>query len=315
MVDAPTLLPEGRPDDKSRLGYAMVATAAILFAVNGSVAKVALGSGLSSLELAQIRNTCAAILFLAFLLVVAPSRLRVGRRELVFLIAFGLVGIALVQWLYFVAIENLPVGVALLIEFTAPLFVALFARFVYKEHTRRRIWVAVTMCITGLALVVELWAGIAFSTVGVTAAFGGAFALTAYLLMAERERRHRDAASLSFYGFLFAALLWAIIQPLWDFPWDVLGEDVSLQGNLSEYSTPVWVLVSFIVVIGTMVTFSLLAGSLRHISATRASIVATLEPVFATVVAWAWLGETFGATQLIGGAVVIAGILVAQSAR
>ena len=82
MVDAPTLLPEGRPDDKTRLGYAMVATAATLFAVNGSVSKVVLGSGLSSLELAQIRNTCAAILFLAFLLVVAPSRLRVGRREL-----------------------------------------------------------------------------------------------------------------------------------------------------------------------------------------------------------------------------------------
>ena len=78
MVDAPTLLPEGRPDDKTRLGYVMVATAATLFAVNGSVSKVVLGSGLSSLELAQIRNTCAAILFLAFLLAVAPSRLRVG---------------------------------------------------------------------------------------------------------------------------------------------------------------------------------------------------------------------------------------------
>ncbi len=76
MVDAPTLLPEGRPDDKTRLGYVMVATAATLFAVNGSVSKVVLGSGLSSLELAQIRNTCAAILFLAFLLVVAPSRLQ-----------------------------------------------------------------------------------------------------------------------------------------------------------------------------------------------------------------------------------------------
>ena len=315
MVDAPTVLPEGRTDDKTRLGYVMVATAATLFAVNGSVSKVVLGSGLSSLELAQIRNTSAAILFLLFLLAVAPSRLRVGRRELAFLVAFGLVGIALVQWLYFVAIEHLPVGVALLIEFTAPLFVALFARFVYREHIRRRIWVAVTMCITGLALVVELWAGVAFSTVGVTAAFGGAFALTAYLLMAERERRRRDAASLSFYGFLFAALLWAVINPLWTFPWDVLGEDVSLQGNLSEYSAPVWALVGFVVIIGTMVTFSLLVGSLRHISATRASIVSTLEPVVATVVAWAWLGETFGVTQLVGGAVVIAGILVAESAR
>jgi drug/metabolite transporter (DMT)-like permease len=315
MVDAPTVLPEGRTDDKTRLGYVMVATAATLFAVNGSVSKVVLGSGLSSLELAQIRNTSAAILFLLFLLAFAPARLRVGRRELAFLVAFGLVGIALVQWLYFVAIEHLPVGIALLIEFTAPLFVALFARFVYREHIRRRIWVAVAMCIIGLALVVELWAGVAFSTVGVTAAFGGAFALTAYLLMAERERRHRDAASLSFYGFLFAALLWAVINPLWTFPWDVLDEDVSLQGNLSEYSAPVWALVGFVVVIGTMVTFSLLVASLRHISATRASIVSTLEPVVATVVAWAWLGETFGVTQLVGGAVVIAGILVAESAR
>ena len=64
-----------------------------------------------------------------------------------------------------------------------------------------------------------------------------------------------------------------------------------------------------------MVTFSLLVGALRHISATKASIVSSLEPVVATVIAWAWLGETFGPTQLVGGAVVIAGILVAQSAR
>lgn len=315
MVDAPTLLPEGRPDDRTRLGYAMVAAAATLFAFNGSVSKVVLDSGLSSLELAQIRATCAALGLLGFLLAFARPALRVDRRELLFLAAFGIVGVALVQWLYFVAIHNLPVGVALLIEFTAPLFVALFARFVYKEHIRRRIWVAVGLCITGLALVVELWQGVAFSTVGVTAAFGGALALTAYLLMAERERRHRDAASLSFYGFLVAALLWALIQPLWDFPWDVLGDSVSLQGNLADRTAPVWLLVAFVIVVGTMITFSLLTGALRHISATRASIVATLEPVVATGVAWAWLDETFGPTQLIGGAVVIIGIFVAQSAR
>jgi drug/metabolite transporter (DMT)-like permease len=315
MVDAPTLLPEELQDDRSSVGYAMVATAATLFAVNGSVAKVVLSSGLSSLELAQIRNTFAAILFLGVLLVVAPSRLRVGRRELLFLIAFGLVGVALVQWLYFVSIEHLPVGVALLIQFTAPLFVALFARTVYKEHIRGRIWLAVALCIVGLGLVVEIRAGVAFSTVGMAAAFAGALSLTAYLLMAERERRHRDAASLSFYGFLVAALLWAVVQPLWKFPWSTLGKSVSLQGNLADRSAPVWLLVAFIVVIGTFVSFSLLTGALRHISATRASIVASLEPVVATVIAWAWLGETFGPTQLVGGAIVIAAILVAQSAR
>jgi drug/metabolite transporter (DMT)-like permease len=315
MVEAPTLLPEGRTDDRTRLGYAMVATSATLFAINGSVMKVTLGSGLTPVELAQIRHTCAAVLFLAFLVVLAPARLRVGRRELLFLAAFGVLCIAFQQWLYLVAIENVPIGVALLIIFTAPLFVALFARFVYREQIRRRVWLALVLCITGLALVVEIWAGVAFSTVGVTAAFGSALILTAYYVMAEHERKRRDAVSLTFYGFLFAALLWAVIHPLWSFPWDVLDDRVSLQGNLSEYSAPVWVLVAFIVVFGTMVTFSLLTGSLRHLSATRASIVASLEPVVATVVAWAWLGETFGVTQLVGGAIVIVGILVAQSAR
>jgi len=315
MVDAPTLLPEVRTDERTRLGYAMVATAAALFAVNGSVSKVVLDSGLSSVDLAQIRASCAALGLLAFLLALARPNLRITGRELLFLLAFGVVGVALVQWLYFVAIHNLPVGIALLIEFTAPLFVALFARFVYRELIRRRIWVAVALCMTGLALVVEVWAGVAFSTVGVTAALGGAFGLTAYLLMAEHERRDRDAVSLSFYGFLFAALFWAVVQPLWNFPWSVLDDTVSLQGNLSEYTAPVWLLVGFIVVVGTMITFSLLTGALRHVSATRASIVATLEPVLATVVAWLWLGETFGTAQLVGGAVVLAGIFLAQTAR
>ena len=102
---------------------------------------------------------------------------------------------------------------------------------------------------------------------------------------------------------------------LWVYPWDVLDDSVSLQGNLSEHSAPVWALVAFIVVVGTMITFSLLTGALRHIPATRASIVATLEPVIATGVAWVWLGQTFGAAQLVGGAIVLVGIFLAQSAR
>ena len=315
MVDAPTLLPEERQDDRSRLGYAMVAIAATLFAVNGSVMKVVLDSTLTPLQLTQIRQTCAAFLFLILLAAFAPRRLRVGRRELLLLVVFGLVGVALQQWLYLVAIKHVPIGVALLIVFTAPLFVALFARFVDREQIGRRVWLAVFLCIAGLALVVEIWTGLAFDAIGVTAAFGSALVLSGYLLVAERERRHRDAASLLFYGFLFAAIFWAVVQPLWDFPWSTLDDSVSLQGNLAAYSAPIWLLVGFIVVIGTFVTFLLLTGSLRHISATRASIVASLEPVVATVIAWVWLGESFGTTQLVGGAIVIAGILAAQSAR
>lgn len=316
MVDAPFLpAEEGRLDERARLGYAMVVVAATLFAVNGTVSKVVLGSGLSSLELTQIRSSGAAAGFLAFLLLFARATLRVGRRELLFLLVFGITGVGFVQWLYFIAIDHLPVGIALLIQFLGPLVVALFARLVYREHIRRRVWAALVLCITGLGVVVELWSGLAFSGIGITAALGAAFALAAYILMAERERKHRDPASLSFYGFLFAALFWAVLNPLWQFPWGVLDDTVSLRGNLAEHTAPVWVLVAFVVLVGTMITFTLLTGALRHITATRASIVATLEPVIATVVAWLWLGESFGPAQLAGGAVVLAGILLAQTAR
>ncbi|MBA3375890.1 MAG: EamA family transporter [Actinobacteria bacterium] len=317
MVDAPILPPEsGRPDDRRGRGYLMVAVAAALFAVNGIVSKVVLlGSDLSSLELTQIRSTGAAAGLLVFLLAFARARLRVARRELLFLVLFGVTGVAFVQWLYFVAIEQIPVGIALLLQFLAPLLVALFARFVYREHIRQRIWVALILCISGVGVIVEIWSGVAFDTIGITAAFAASFALAAYILMAERERRHRDPVSLSFYGFLFAALFWAAVQPVWQFPWDALQGSTSLRGNLSEHTAPIWLLLAFVVVVGTMITFSLLTGALRHISATRASIVATFEPVLATAIAWLWLGETFGTAQLLGGAVVLTGILLAQTAR
>jgi drug/metabolite transporter (DMT)-like permease len=64
-----------------------------------------------------------------------------------------------------------------------------------------------------------------------------------------------------------------------------------------------------------MATFGLVVSALRHVSATRVGIVAMLEPVAAAAVAWAWLGESLGTTQLVGGAIVLAGIVLAQTAR
>ena len=90
---------------------------------------------------------------------------------------------------------------------------------------------------------------------------------------------------------------------------------VPLQGQLASWHLPVWALVLWVVVLGSIVPFSLIVGALRHISATRAGVTAMLEPVVATVIAWAWLRESLTAAQLAGAAVVLAGILLAQTAR
>jgi drug/metabolite transporter (DMT)-like permease len=295
----------------------MVLAAAALFAVNGTVSKVVLGSGISSIELTQVRSTGACLGFLAAVLLIRPASLRVTRRELAFLALFGVTGVAFVQWFYFLAIHRLPVGIALLIQYLAPLLVALFARYVLHEPVRRRIWLALGLALTGLALVVQVWEGLTLSGAGVAAALGAALAYATYILMAEHEtaRRGRDPWSLSFYGFLFAAIFWAAVHPVWQFPFERLDDSVSLLGNLAEREAPVWLLMLFVVIAGTMVTFALITSALRHVSATRVGIAAMFEPVAASVIAWAWLGETFGTAQLLGGAFVLTAILLAQTAR
>jgi drug/metabolite transporter (DMT)-like permease len=304
------------PDRKRVTGYTMVWAAALLFAVNGSVSKVILESGITSVELTQVRSLGAFAGFAVALLLTRPRSLRVGRRELAFLVLFGVAGLALVQWLYFVSIHRLPVGIALLIEYLAPLLVALVARFVFHERVRRRIWIALALALAGLSLIVDLWSeGGVLDGLGIAAALAAAVAYAAYILLAERGVRRRDPISLTCYGFLFAGLFWLAVHPVWRFPFGRVDDSVSLLGNLETTELPVWVLLLFLVAVGTMATFALVVSALRHISATSVGIVAMLEPVAAAVVAWVWLGEALGAAQLAGGGIVLAGIAIAQTAR
>jgi drug/metabolite transporter (DMT)-like permease len=297
------------------LGYLMVTAAALLFALNGTVSKVVLSSGISSLELTQVRATGAFAGFALGLAILRPGTLRVRARELPRLVVFGIAGVAFVQWLYFVAIDRLPIGIALLLQYLAPILIALWARTVMHEPVRRRIWFALVLALVGLALVVEVWRGISLDGLGVAAALAAAVAYAVYVLMAQSAVGERDPASLLCYGFLVAALFWALVQPVWRFPARSVDESVSLLGHLSQLSLPVWSLMLFVVVVGTMITFMLVTAALRHVSATRVGIIAMLEPVAASVVAYLWLGQSFGSTQLVGGAVVLAAILLAQSAR
>jgi drug/metabolite transporter (DMT)-like permease len=296
------------------LGYAMVAVAATLFAVNGSVSKVILGSGIGSGQLTEVR--CAGALIGLALIAVAtrPRSLRVRVADLPLLIALG-IGLAVVQWAYFFAIHRLDIGIALLIQFVAPILVALWARFVFHEPVRRRIWAALILSLAGLTFIVEIWHGGRLSGPGVAACGLAAISLAAYFLIAERGVRRRDPISLSAWAFLVATIFWSLLAPWWSFPGRRVDDHVSLLGNLASTHVPLWLLMLWMVVLGAIVPFGLIVSALRHISATRAGITAMLEPVVAITVAWAWLGESLKPVQLSGAALTLLGIGLAQTAR
>ena len=294
----------------------MAFTAATLWAVNGVISKVIIESGgIATQRLTEVRTTGAFLLLAAALGVARPASLRLRRGELAMLLIFGVLGLAFVQWFYFEAISRLDIGVALLIQYIAPVLVALWARFAYHEAVRRRIWAALALSILGITLLVELWNGLTLDGLGVAAALGSAATFAVYILSAERAVARRDPVSLVCYGFLLASVFWAVLQPWTSFPVELVDESVSLLGRLDDLSLPVWLLMGWMVVLGTMVPFALLAASLRHIPASRAAITAMFEPVAATVFAYAWLGESLTAFQLIGALVVLAAIVLAQTAR
>ena len=297
------------------LGYTMVAAAASLFAVNGTVSKVILDAGIDSQQLTEVRCAGALVGLTLIALAIRPASLRIARRDLPLVIALGVGGLALVQWSYFYAIHRVAIGIALVIQFVGPLLVALWARFVYGEHIRRRIWVALVLALAGLVLIVELWEADRPDAAGLAAAGLAALTYASYILLAERGVRRRDPVSLSAWGFLFATLFWSALAPWWNFPGGRVDDDVSLLGNLASSHLPIWALMLWMVVLGTIVPFGLLVAALRHVTATRAGVMAMLEPVLAIVVAWLWLGESLDLTQLSGAAVTLAGICLAQTSR
>ncbi|HZC29614.1 MAG TPA: EamA family transporter [Gaiellaceae bacterium] len=311
------ILPAGARQRGRRplLGYGMIFLASTLFAINGTVSKVIQDAGLSSARLTEVRSTGAFAGLALVLALTNRQALRLRAREIPLLVLFGVCGLAFVQWFYFVAIHRLAIGIALLIQYLAPLLVALWARFVGHEEVRRRIWLALALALAGLALVVEIWSGIALDTRGVAASLAGALSYALYILVAEHAVATRDPISLSCYGFFFASLFWAVFQPWWTFPDGVVGRTTSLHGHLASLHLPVWALVAWLIVLGAIVPFALVVAALRHVSATRAGIAAMLEPPAATLVAFLWLGESLGLFQLLGGGLVLAAIGLAQTSR
>ena len=296
------------------LGYTLTVSAAGLFALNGTVSTLALQAGIPAPWLTALRCGGAAVVLLAVLGVVAPARLRVSWREVPFLAAFGVVGIALTQCLYYVAIGRLPVGIALVFEMTAPVFIALWVWLVRGERVRRRLWGALGLSLSGLTLVAEVWTGGGgLDAVGVAAALAAALCLATYYLMGERGTATRDPVALTCWSFVAAGLFWAVAAPFWPFDAAVLRTSVPV--SVGSLELPLWTLVGWIVVLGAVLPFWLSLTALRHLPPTTAGLVATVEPVLASVVAWLWVEQVLSGGQVLGGIVVLVGIGLAQTAR
>jgi len=288
---------------------------ALAFSVNGVVSTVVLDE-LSAFRLAQIRAIAAVILLLIFTLIFKRDLLRLSRKDIPLAIAYGVVGFALVNVGYFIGIERgLPLGLVLVIEFTAPIWVVLWIKYVRGVQVASDMWVAIGLSLAGLVLLTKIWDGFKFDLLGLAAALGSAFALAGYFIMGDKFGRNRHPMGSTVIGLGVASVFWILVLPVWNFPTEIFTKQLDLQGYLAGNQYPGWLLLLWVIVMGTIIPYLFVISGLRLLSASKSSVLGMIEPVMAGAFAWIWLSQRWDFIQLIGAVVVLVGIYIADRSK
>ena len=288
---------------------------AIFFSLNGVIVTLVLDH-MTTFRLAQIR--ALGTFFLLFIITFIQDRksLKAQRSEIPALIVYGVIGYAMVQLGYFIGISRgVPLSLVLIIEFTAPIWIVLWIKLVRKGQVAKNMWSAIALSLIGLALVAKVWTGFTFDLIGIIGAVGAAIALASYFIMSESQSAKRSAQAMVVWGLGVAGLFWSIFLPVWNFPVEIFTTQINLQGRFSDYSAPGWLLLTYVIIFGTIVPYLFVVGGVRRLSASTSSVIGMLEPLIGGVFAWIWLSQSWSAIQLFGGAIVLVGIYIADRAK
>ena len=300
---------------KNHRGELYLFFGALTFSVNGIFSTVVL-EHMSAFRLAQIRAISAFTLLFIFAFIFKREILRITRREIPLAIAYGVIGFALVNVGYFLGIERgLPLGLVLVLEFTAPIWIAIWIKYVRKGFVAKDMWLAIALSLAGLLLVTKIWDGFKFDLLGLAGALGSAFALTGYFLIGEKFGGNRHPMGSTIIGLAVAGTFWAIVLPIWNFPTEVFSMKMDIHGYLAGHLIPGWSLLLWVIVMGTIVPYLFVISGLRILSASKSSVIGMLEPVLAGIFAWIWLNQSWDLIQLLGAAIVLIGIYLADRSK
>jgi drug/metabolite transporter (DMT)-like permease len=288
---------------------------ALLFSFNGVIITLVLDH-LTAFRLAQVRAIGSFVLLFIVIFMKSRKSLSATKGEIPTLLLYGVFGFAMVQLGYLISIgRNIPLGLVLIIEFTAPIWIVLWIKFVYKRDVARNMWVGIAASLIGLALVARVWEGLTFDLIGILGAVGSSITLAFYFIMGERQGAKRSPEAITVWGMGGAALFWLTVLPVWNFPFSIFTESINLQGALDAYQLPGWALLAWVIIPGTMIPYLLVLNGLHLLDASKASVIGMLEPVFGGVFAWIWLSQSWLPIQLVGAIAVLIGIYIADKTK
>jgi drug/metabolite transporter (DMT)-like permease len=290
-------------EDRRWRGYAMVVGACLCWGTMAVLAKLLFRDrGVAPLTLVAARFYLATLTLVVVLAVALPRRLRIGWSDWWAAAAVGVGGLVTNNFLYFLTIHLTSVATALLLQYQAPILVALYAILIQRQRLSRRLLLALGLGILGCGLVVGVYdpAVLRPNLLGIATGLGTACAFAYYILASRAALRRMDSWTLLAYAYLAGSLIWAAILPPWALPARVPDPSV-------------WWAFIAVATLGTVIPFGLFIRALTVLPATQASIAGLLEPVVASTAAYLILGEALLPLQVLGGILVLVSVILTQT--
>ncbi len=288
-------------------GYVYIATATLLWGIAASLGRAAftgrlLGGSLQNIDpliLSQCRTTFSFLILLPMLLIQRGGRgLRLPAVDLGRTFILGLLGVVVSNYFYYLAIQRTNVATAIVVQYTAPVWVLLYMLLAGKQKAAARRIIAVGFAVLGIAIFVGLGPDkFRVDLFGVVAATLAAFSFAFYNVAGHNLLARYDHWLILFYTTLSAALFWLLINP----PWKV-----------AHYTGYQWLFLLVFSVVSMLAPFSFYFAGLKYLEPTKAIVVSCLEPVFSIVIAAITLGELMRPGQILGIVLVLGAIVVVQ---
>ena len=293
-------------------GYLYIAGATFLWGVAATLGRAAFtgqllprGQSLRSIDpliLSQTRATFSFVVLLFVLVLLRGwERLRLPVPDFGRMSVLGILGVAASNYFYYLAIQRTNVATAIILQYTAPVWVLIYsvARGLHKPTLQRV--AAVGLAVTGIALVIGVFGsgGFRLDSIGVLAALAAAFSFAFYNVGGHSILARYDRWTVLLFVLLSASLFWIVVNP----PWKVVA---------AHYSPDQWLFLLVFSLVSVLAPFSLYFAGLQHLEPTRAIVVSCLEPVFSIVIAALALGELMRPLQTVGIVLVLIAIVVVQ---
>ena len=298
-----------------RLGLLFAMGSAFTFGLSGPLAKSLMVAGWSPTAAVAARLAGGALVLAAVATIVRPDWIREARAHARTVVLYGLIPVAGAQLCYYNAVSHLSVGIALLLEYTAPVLVIGWVWATTKRRPRPLTLAGVALAVIGVTLVLDVFSaspgGTRVDAVGVAWGLGAAICAVCYFMMSDTvtaDGSGLHAVTLAAGGLVVAAIAIAALGLSGLMPLHFTANDAVIGGTSVSWLVPVLLLG----VISTAIAYTLGISGVARLRPSFASLVGLGEVLFAVLMAWLLLGEGVSATQAVGGIVVLMGLVLAR---